>query len=152
MSADGSMTLAEALALADHTSPMPALAGQALKLLRARVELLEEQVRSFHGNAATKPMSGVARIAAERARQILVEGWTIQRDQAQSAGELASAACCYILAGLETADIEPDQVLALWPWDLSWWKPSTPVRNLEKAGALIAAEIDRLRAGQEISQ
>jgi hypothetical protein len=32
---------------------------------------------------------------------------------------------------------------------LTWWKPSTPVRNLEKAGALIAAEIDRLRAGQE---
>ena len=26
-----------------------------------------------------------------------------------------------------------------------WWKPSAdPVRNLEKAGALIAAEIDRL--------
>ena len=84
------------------------LAGQALKLLHARVELLEEQVRGFHGNAATKPMSGVARIAAERARQILVEGWTIQRDQAQSAGELASAACCYVLAGLETPDIEPD--------------------------------------------
>jgi hypothetical protein len=26
-----------------------------------------------------------------------------------------------------------------------WWKPSTdPIRNLERAGALIAAEIDRL--------
>jgi hypothetical protein len=33
-----------------------------------------------------------------------------------------------------------------WPWDASWWKPSNdPVRNLVKAGALIAAEIDRLQ-------
>ena len=33
-----------------------------------------------------------------------------------------------------------------WPWDVSWWKPSdSPIRNLVKAGALIAAEIDRLQ-------
>jgi hypothetical protein len=32
-----------------------------------------------------------------------------------------------------------------WPWDLSWLKPSPdPKHNLVKAGALIAAEIDRL--------
>jgi hypothetical protein len=32
-----------------------------------------------------------------------------------------------------------------WPWDYDWWKPSDdPIRNLTKAGALIAAEIDRL--------
>lgn len=40
-------------------------------------------------------------------------------------------------------DKAPDE----WPWDPSWWKPSPdPVANLVKAGALIAAEIDRLRA------
>jgi hypothetical protein len=33
-----------------------------------------------------------------------------------------------------------------WPWDQDWWKPSPdPIRNLVKAGALIAAEIDRLQ-------
>jgi len=34
----------------------------------------------------------------------------------------------------------------IWPWEKSWWKP-TPndrVKELVKAGALIAAEIDRL--------
>jgi hypothetical protein len=32
-----------------------------------------------------------------------------------------------------------------WPFDPSWWKPSEDrVRDLVKAGALIAAEIDRL--------
>lgn len=32
-----------------------------------------------------------------------------------------------------------------WPWEASSWRPSrSAVRNLEKAGALIAAEIDRM--------
>lgn len=39
-----------------------------------------------------------------------------------------------------------DKAPDAWPWDPSWWKPSPdPIRNLVKAGALIAAEIDRLR-------
>jgi hypothetical protein len=34
----------------------------------------------------------------------------------------------------------------MWPWDNKYWKPSEDkVRNLVKAGALIAAEIDRLQ-------
>jgi hypothetical protein len=32
-----------------------------------------------------------------------------------------------------------------WPWEWSFWKPRDPVRNLVIAGALIAAEIDRLQ-------
>ena len=36
-----------------------------------------------------------------------------------------------------------------WPWPPEFWKPSDdPVRNLVKAGALIAAEIDRQAGGQ----
>ena len=39
-------------------------------------------------------------------------------------------------------------ILRLWPWSDKWWKPSDdPVRNLVKAGALLAAEIDRLQRG-----
>ena len=35
----------------------------------------------------------------------------------------------------------------LWPWDELFWNPSPddPVRQLAKAGALIAAEIDKLQ-------
>jgi hypothetical protein len=41
---------------------------------------------------------------------------------------------------LLTANVE-----AAWPWDKERWKPSMdPKRNLVKAGALIAAELDRL--------
>jgi hypothetical protein len=36
-----------------------------------------------------------------------------------------------------------------WPWDERWWKPSNdPIRDLVKAGALIAAEIDRLQRSE----
>lgn len=38
-----------------------------------------------------------------------------------------------------------------WPWADDWWNPSDdPVRNLVKAGALIAAEIDRIQRQGEI--
>lgn len=37
-----------------------------------------------------------------------------------------------------------------WPWPISTFKPSAdPIRNLEKAGALLAAEIDRLQRAKE---
>ena len=39
----------------------------------------------------------------------------------------------------------------LWPWALSQWKPTPDdrIRELTKAGALIAAEIDRLTELEE---
>lgn len=95
--------------------------------------------------------SGVDLIAAERQRQIEVEGWTPEHDARHRGGELTSAASCYLwLANKQIkdganpygADIAPNG----WPWAASWWKPSDdPLRNLVKAGALIAAEIDRLQ-------
>lgn len=89
--------------------------------------------------------TGAELIAAERDRQIHVEGWTAAHDAQHSGGELAAAAKCYLSsrAGTQFLTSAPGQ----WPWAHSWWKPSTDrVRNLVKAGALIAAEIDRLQA------
>lgn len=80
------------------------------------------------------PDPGVAAIAEERDRQIRIEGFGPDRDDAYENGELAAAAACYATGSDEG-----------WPWPKEWWKPSTdPRRNLEKAGALIAAEIDRI--------
>ena len=73
-------------------------------------------------------------VIAERRRQISAECWTPEHDDAHRNGELAQAAACY--ADGEFSDI--------WPWDESWWKPTTRRRNLVKAGALILAEIERL--------
>jgi len=87
---------------------------------------------------------GVEAIAQERRRQIETEGWTPSHDDAHFQGELAAAARCY---AMEPGDDPDEQDLPEeWPWDPEWWKP-TPHdrrRELAKAGALIAAEIDRL--------
>lgn len=87
---------------------------------------------------------GVLAIAEERQRQIEKEGWTTAHDDAHFQGELAAAARCYTMEPGD--DSEDGDLPEEWPWDPEWWKP-TPHdrrRELSKAGALIAAEIDRL--------
>jgi len=81
-----------------------------------------------------------ADVLAERQRQIEVEGWTPERDNEQDEGELARAAACYAMSASGVSYRIP---VGLWPWK-KWWKPSTPRRDLVKAGALILAEIERL--------
>jgi hypothetical protein len=60
------------------------------------------------------------------------------------------AARCEVTLGASAKDFKwvPND----WPkeWNVDWWKPSDdPIRNLVKAGALIAAEIDRLQRKAE---
>ncbi|OBR54140.1 hypothetical protein A6456_37735 [Paraburkholderia tropica] len=88
-------------------------------------------------------MSDAARdVLAERARQVSGEGWTPEHDDQYVNGELAQAASCYAHASASWMDqrFMPSE----WPWDSSWWKPTTQRRNLEKAGALIIGEIERI--------
>jgi hypothetical protein len=94
-------------------------------------------------------MTGIERIAAERKRQIEEEGWTAEHDDNHELDEMVKAAVCYTL---------PERIREnrfgltmtlrqlLWPWGGDQWKPTPDnrIRELEKAGALIAAEIDRL--------
>ena len=85
--------------------------------------------------------TGVELIAAERTRQIEVEGFTLEHDHQHDEGAIAAAAACYALYNWSRTDS-----VRLWPWDWECWKPSDDhIRNLVKAGALIAAEIDRLQ-------
>jgi hypothetical protein len=90
-------------------------------------------------------VTGVERIAAERQRQIEEEGWSEYHDDRWTQDELAVAAACYALPPhVRRDDVLPEP--EHWPWDWCWWKPTPDnrIRELEKAGALIAAEIDRL--------
>jgi hypothetical protein len=81
-------------------------------------------------------------VLAERARQVEVEQYEPDSDDAYERSELAYAAAAYAIT---PATIPPlDLWAALWPWDMRHWKPTTPRRNLVKAGALILAEIERL--------
>ena len=109
---------------------------------------------------APETANGVGLIAWERLRQQTAEGWTPEHDDIEhQAGELASAAVAYALAPGSAQRMEPNgdpRVPDAWPWDPEWWKPKwTPaasrdgrIRELVKAGALIAAEIDRLQRAE----
>lgn len=95
-------------------------------------------------------MNGAELIAAERRRQIEEEGWTPEHDAEHEDGELAIAAACYATPENERLYLYNGDVPSDWPWAHEWWKPcpgpDNRVRELVKAGALVAAEIDRLLA------
>ena len=93
--------------------------------------------------------TGVELIAIERQRQIEEEGWTPKHDAQHTMAQLRFAAMCYT-SPCATSSSMRKNVPPDWPWDKKWWKPSkSDVRNLVKAGALIAAEIDRIRNAQK---
>lgn len=105
---------------------------------------LKEDIPRVEGRVA---VDGVHLIERERAEQVSREGWTPDHDDEHCEGEMASAALCYAeVASVQATGIDGAfaTVPYEWPWDASWWKPKDQLRNLVRAGALIAAEIDRL--------
>jgi hypothetical protein len=105
-------------------------------------EVIEEYKQYLRG-------TGSGMIAEERARQMVVEGWTPAHDDNHRDQELAFAAKAYTEAAIavERGAFGDYTVVPIeWPWATEWWKPTIdPIPNLVKAGALIAAEIDRLQ-------
>lgn len=100
-------------------------------------------------------MTAIDEIAAERRRQIEVEGWTPEHDDAHSDGELSRAAANYAAHASAHMRVNVSNKVYRctdpaahhrfgWPWAMRWWKPKDPRRDLIRAGALIVAEIERL--------
>ena len=91
---------------------------------------------------------GVQMIEVERAAQLLREGFTPRHDDEHARGELAQAGACYATIAsyqIRTGSRALGDPPLFWPWELQWWKPSQDkIKNLKRAGALIASEIDRL--------
>lgn len=88
--------------------------------------------------------TGADLIAAERTRQIAQEGYTPEHDALHDPETLASAALAYLT---HPSDRPPLSSPRGWPWGPDSWKPSpNRVRELVKAGALVAAAIDALIA------
>lgn len=95
--------------------------------------------------------TGVELIAIERKRQIEELGYTYENDSLYADEELARAGATY--ATPEKAQIVWDGSITshirsnLWPWEKKYWKPTPEdrIRELTKAGALIAAQIDYLQ-------
>lgn len=101
-------------------------------------------------------MIGVVLISRERERQ--EECYSAAHDALHDRAELAEAALAYINEAIACQGNwvnwprhpKGQPLPNAWPWSANDWKPSDdPIRNLVKAGALVAAEIDRLLAQQE---
>ena len=108
-------------------------------------------------------MAGSELIAIERDRQQSAEGYDAKHD-AGHAWELIRAGVLYadntaqIIAGLPNlipgdeweSGWDMTDMTNPWPWAAEYWKPTgDPVRDLTKAGALIAAAIDSLIAERQ---
>ena len=88
-------------------------------------------------------------------RGIKEEGFDARHDDGHKDQELAMAAVCYALPPFVRELIPMGQLKRqsknyasrFWPFEMKWWKPKPHdrVRELVIAGALIAAEIDRIR-------
>lgn len=114
-----------------------------------------DPVNGCYFAGGSEPISGAQQIADERARQKGTEGYESAHDDTHTDGAIAFAAVAYALPDdrrkhasfAANCGDELKDVPFLWPWEIADWKP-TPgnrVRELVKAGALIAAEIDRLQ-------
>jgi len=89
------------------------------------------------------PCGAICDVAAERARQKAIEGWTPEHDDTHGSGEMALAAGCYALNA--APERFADGIVPIfWPWSREWWKPKDRRRDLVRAAALIVAEIERL--------
>lgn len=99
--------------------------------------------------------NGIELIAEERQRQIDVEGYSKQHDSQHELYEFIIAAISYAesakVDALAKDDVSEFEIMrrkvekGIWyPWGNSF-KPTTCIRDLVKAGALIAAAIDRLQ-------
>jgi len=78
--------------------------------------------------------TGVSLIAKERDRQINELGFDVANDYLYNRNQLETAAMCYI-----------ERLRSRWPWNNTHLNltPGDRITELKKAGALIAAQIDR---------
>ncbi len=85
-------------------------------------------------------------VLSERLRQEEVEGYTSERDNQYTLGQLADAASTYAFWARTWSlpHAECTHAPTMWPWAPETWKPQSQRQMLIKAGALILAEIERL--------
>jgi hypothetical protein len=99
--------------------------------------------------------TGVQMIADERMRQITVEGWDLGHDLEHEPDAMAIAGACYAVNGAFGGKIKVTRYSRIerdvdaFPFRKEWDKRAKHdrLRSLVIAGALIAAEIDRMNNG-----
>lgn len=123
-----------------------ATVAQSMDVIGQENEENEAPVAQDHSSLLGQT-EGLRIISHERQRQLSVKGWTLEHDDSHTRAQILLAALAYGWAAKRqltfNSEIPPQPID--WVWGENWWKPSKdPIRNLAKAGALIAAEIDRL--------
>lgn len=83
----------------------------------------------------------LAEVAAERQRQLDVEGWTTAHDDRYAHPELVAAGLSYLDPKNQTRTRPPHA----WPWDREWWKPKGYRRNFIRGMALLVANMEQRR-------
>lgn len=95
-----------------------------------------------------EPQTGIERISLERWEQMFKHGRTIESDQVWTENQLTEAASYLMVENPEMIHCDEPEEYAPQGWDTDLWtkmmSKSYPER-LVIAGALIAAEIDRIQ-------
>ena len=128
---------------------------RALRTVLFFIDSMQEKPKSTERKINMK--KGIELIAEERQRQIDVEGYSAQHDSQHNASELIYAAIAYVESakvGVNCAEMgntnkheimrRKTEMGRYYPFGWNF-KPTTDIRDLIKAGALIAAAIDRLQ-------
>ena len=128
---------------------------RALRTVLFFIDSMQENPKSTERKINMK--KGIELIAEERQRQIDVEGYSAQHDSQHNASELIYAAIAYVESakvGVNCAEMgntnkheimrRKTEMGRYYPFGWNF-KPTTDIRDLIKAGALIAAAIDRLQ-------
>ena len=95
-------------------------------------------------------MTGIELIAQERAEQIEKHGWTAEHDAKHDSGALAVVAATLAVMHTDSTVTDPEEKHGTDnnPWGLEDKLKSDAIHSLKIAGALIAAEIDRLQGSR----
>lgn len=113
---------------------------------KKEIDRWEKKLKMLVGEFDAKEFvsEGAGIIAMERLRQKEEEGHTDEADDKWTREELAWAGACYAIPNYDS-NFKAQRSVP-WPWDNAWYKPcdNDRIKELSKAGALIAAEIDRL--------
>ena len=114
---------------------------------RTKKMSLDDSYFSFSQNIIKRfrnMTKGIELIAEERKRQIEVEGYDVKHDFNNPLDSIVAAAISYAMV-----DIDEQRAKTWWNWDWKHWKPKDRKRNLVRAGALIAAALDKLQAQED---
>lgn len=118
---------------------------ESLQQLQQKLDDVLAENRQLHERlSGVTATTGSYMIAVERERQVKDEGYNAEHDQVHAPMTLAKAAVSYILCNIENK--RRIAKTTYWPWDDNSYKPRDMKRNLVRAGALVAAAIDRLLA------